>query len=104
MTQMPEQEEAIFFLLGGKEAAIPAGKTVLEYELEKLTTPDGKRVLAKDIFLRIRGAEKICIIGENGCGKTTLLKQIAEEFCHKVYRLTKEGLRDLRCESRGHTK
>lgn len=80
MTQMPEQEEAIFFLLGGKEAAIPAGKTVLEYELEKLTTPDGKRVLAKDIFLRIRGAEKICIIGENGCGKTTLLKQIAEEL------------------------
>lgn len=80
MTQMPEQEEAIFFLLGGKEAAIPAGKTVLEYELEKLTTPDGKRVLAKDIFLRIRGAEKICIIGENGCGKTTLLKKIAEEL------------------------
>ncbi len=87
MTKMPEQEEAIFFKLGGADAKIPAGKTVLEYELNELKTPfeDGsdvapRRVLAKDIFLRIRGSEKICIIGNNGCGKTTLLKQIAEEM------------------------
>ena len=32
MTEMPEQEEAIYFQLGGAEAAMPAGKTVIEYQ------------------------------------------------------------------------
>ncbi len=84
MTEMPEQEEAIFFKLGDKNAYIPAGKTVIEYSLPKLMTPDGSRVLAEDIFLRIRGAEKICIVGANGAGKTTLLKKIAEELLHRT--------------------
>ena len=35
MTQMPEEESAIFFKLGEKDAAIPAGKTVIDYSLEK---------------------------------------------------------------------
>lgn len=64
MTEMPEQEGAIFFKLGNKEAAIPAGKTVIEYELPELWTPDGERILAENIFLRIRGSEKICITGK----------------------------------------
>ena len=80
MTKMPEQEEAIFFKLGDKDAGIPAGKTVLEYSLDELRTPDGERLLSKDIFLRIRGAEKICIIGSNGAGKTTLFKKIADDL------------------------
>ena len=137
MTEMPEQEEAIFFKLGDAGSAVPAGKTVLEYKLDQLTiptaeqilaqdtygldqltmpateqvpaqdtcgsdqlttpaveqiltqdmykadqlaAPDGGRVLAKNIFLRMRGPEKICIIGTNGCGKTTLLKKIAQEL------------------------
>ena len=79
-TSMPEQEETIYFKLGGKESQIPAGKTVIEYELEELRTPDGERVLASDIFLRVKGAEKICLIGTNGAGKTTLLKKIAREL------------------------
>lgn len=37
-------------------------------------------VLARNIFLRVRGPEKICIIGKNGAGKTTLLRKIAEEL------------------------
>lgn len=80
MTEMPEQEEAIFFKLGNKNSYIPAGKTVIEYELPSLTTPDASRILAEDIFLRIRGSEKICIVGANGAGKTTLLKKIADEL------------------------
>ena len=80
---MPEQEGAIFFKLGNKEAAIPAGKTVIEYELPELWTPDGERILAKNIFLRIRGSEKICITGKNGVGKTTLLHKIAEELLNR---------------------
>lgn len=80
MTEMPEQEEAIFFKLGAKELAIPAGKTVIEYELEELLTPDGERVLAKQIKLEMRGSKKICIVGNNGTGKTTLIKKIAAEL------------------------
>ena len=52
MTEMPEQEEAIYFQLGGAEAAMPAGKTVIEYRLLKLETPDGERVLAENITLK----------------------------------------------------
>lgn len=80
MTEMPEQEEAIFFKLGDKSASIPAGKTVMEYHLPKLQTPDGERTLSEKIDLKIRGSEKICIVGANGAGKTTLLKKIAEEL------------------------
>lgn len=58
MTQMPEQEEAIFVKLGDENSHIPAGKTVIEYELSKLVTPDGKRILAEGIHLKIKGSRK----------------------------------------------
>ena len=80
---MSEQEEAIFFKLGDKNAYIPTGKTVIEYELSKLMTPEGERILAEGIYLKIKGSEKICIIGANGAGKTTLLKKIAEELLNR---------------------
>lgn len=77
MTQRPFAEEAINFVFGENAESVPAGKTVLDMSLPELKAPDG-RVLAKDIHLVVKGAEKICIVGQNGCGKTTLLKQIAE--------------------------
>lgn len=80
MTEMPEQEEAIFFKLGDASAAMPAGKTVIEYDLPELHTPDGSRILAHNIHLTVRGPERICIVGQNGVGKTTLLKRMAEEL------------------------
>ena len=80
MTEMPEQEEAIFFKLGDKESSIPSGKWVLEYESPKLKTGDGSRVLAENIVLKIRGSEKIAIVGTNGCGKTTLISKISEDL------------------------
>ena len=83
MTEMPEQEEAIFFKLGDKNSYIPAGKTVIQYELSKLMTPDGKRVLAENIKIIIRGSEKVCIVGASGAGKTTLLRKIAEELTNR---------------------
>lgn len=68
------------FTLGGKNSQIPAGKTVIEYQLPLLTSPDRQQLLAENIKLSIRGSEKICIVGDNGAGKTTLLKKIAEEL------------------------
>ena len=78
MTEMPEQEEAIFFMLGDKSSEIPAGKWVLQYENPALRAADGSRILARDLELKIRGSEKIGIVGTNGCGKTTLLSEISK--------------------------
>ena len=80
MTQMPEEESAIFFKLGNKNSSIPAGKTVIEYSLDKLYTPDKTKLLSSNINLQVRGSEKICIVGANGVGKTTLLHKIREEL------------------------
>ena len=77
MTEMPETEDAIFVKFGEK-AYLPSGKVVLNYELPQLTI--GERVLAENVSLLIRGPEKVCIIGKNGCGKTTLLRKIAEDL------------------------
>lgn len=84
MAQMPEEEGAIYFELGEGDAAIPAGKTVLEYAADALYTPDGERVLARNLFLRVRGPEKICITGKNGAGKTTLLRSLAGQLLSRT--------------------
>ena len=80
MTEMPEQEEAIFFKLGNKDSAIPSGKWVLQYNSDKLISADGSRTLAENIELKIRGSEKIAVVGTNGCGKTTLLNILTGEL------------------------
>ncbi len=91
MAQMPEAEEAIF-LKFGRNIRIPAGKVIMDFHLDELSVSDvwGGRmepdaaaesdihILARDIRLTVKGAEKICIIGRNGVGKTTLLRRIAE--------------------------
>lgn len=83
VTKMPEMEEAIFFRLGDENTHMPAGKTVVDYELSRLVTLDGRRVLAQDISLKIKGADKICIVGNNGAGKTTFLRKIAEDLIQR---------------------
>ena len=80
MTEIPETEDAIFVKFGEK-ASIPAGKVVLEYEVPRLMV--GERVLAEHVVLNVRGPQKVCIIGKNGCGKTTLLRKIAEEMLER---------------------
>ncbi|MDR0859135.1 MAG: ATP-binding cassette domain-containing protein [Oscillospiraceae bacterium] len=77
MTERPDIEEAIFLRFDEK-INVPNGKTVAEFELPELTL--GETVLARDIHLTVKGAEKVCITGRNGIGKTTLLKKIAESL------------------------
>lgn len=77
MTELPEEEDAIFSKLAAAEA-IPNGKRVVEYATDRLEI--GGRLLAEHVFLRVTGPEKVCIIGKNGAGKTTLLRQIASEL------------------------
>ena len=83
MTEIPEQEEAIFFKLGDPSSEIPAGKWVLQFEAETLPSADGSRILSGGLELKIRGSEKIGIVGRNGCGKTTLLTHLAEDLLNR---------------------
>ena len=78
MTEMPESEEAISFFFP-EEIRFPEGKRVLAAVYKKIETPDG-RVLSRNVSLNISGPRKVCIIGPNGCGKTTLLRQIARDL------------------------
>ncbi|MBQ4607182.1 MAG: ABC-F family ATP-binding cassette domain-containing protein, partial [Clostridia bacterium] len=76
LTKKIDVEESIMIAFD-ERITQPAGKTILEYRLEALTSPDGT-VLAKNIELQVYGGEKVCIIGRNGMGKTTLLRKIRE--------------------------
>lgn len=86
MRQLPEEEEAIF-LKFGQNIEIPAGKTMVDFTLDSLYTPPDEngeqRLLAENIRLIVKGQQKICIIGRNGCGKTTLLRKIAEDLLQR---------------------
>lgn len=80
MTKRPQEEDAIFFKLGDESAALPPTKTVLDYSLEALYTLDHSRILSKNIKLTIHGNQKVCLIGKNGVGKTTLLHKIYDDL------------------------
>jgi len=73
--EVPSVEEASEFRF---DAAIHvySGKKVLDFSLETLQIANVK--LSQHIHLSINGPEKVAIIGENGCGKTTLLKKIRD--------------------------
>ena len=85
LTQLPEAEWAI---LPKWEPGIELsrGKVVLDYSLDELRIED--RLLSQDVHLKIVGPEKVCILGPNGCGKSTLMDQIAQELLSRM---------DIRC-------
>ncbi|WP_073998326.1 ATP-binding cassette domain-containing protein [Anaerococcus urinomassiliensis] len=76
LTQKPDYEEAIDIFFD-EDINIPNGKQVLDFKKDELRIAD--KLLAKNIELQIIGPDKICIIGKNGVGKTTLLKEILRE-------------------------
>ena len=85
LTQLPEAEWAI---LPKWEPGIELsrGKVVLDYALDELRVGDS--LLSRDVRLKIVGPEKVCILGPNGCGKSTLVDRIAEALLPR---------RDIRC-------
>ena len=81
LTEAPEAEWAIQpKWLGGE---VKNGRIVLEYGPEPLLL--GGRALAQNVRLRISGPERVCIVGRNGCGKTTLLKRLVPEIEKRGY-------------------
>ena len=55
----------------------PSGKEVVE--IKHLNKSYGDKQVLKDVSLTIRRGEKVAVIGENGLGKSTLVKIIAHE-------------------------
>lgn len=51
---------------------------MMKYQIHKGTKQYGADTIFEDIQFEIRNNEKIAIVGRNGCGKTTLLKVIAQ--------------------------
>ena len=80
MTEIPDTEEAIFLKFHGSER-IPNGKTILQLNQKELRA--GDELLSENIELWVKGREKICLIGKNGVGKTTLLKIIAKKLLER---------------------
>ena len=81
LTEAPEAEWAILpKWLGGE---VKNGRTVLDYG--PCTLALGDRILAENVALRISGPERVCIVGRNGCGKTTLIKKLAREIEKRGY-------------------
>ena len=56
-------------------------------ELENVTVVRGERAALTEISVRIESGEHVCILGPNGCGKSTLIKTITRE----CYPLAREG-------------
>src|SRR5437868_9204706 len=56
-------------------------------ELNRVTVMRGERAALQDVSLRIEAGEHVCILGPNGCGKSTLIKTITRE----CYPLAREG-------------
>ena len=83
MTELPETEDAIFIKFGEK-VSLPQSKRVLDFLRSELRAPQENSVegklLARDVRLAVIGREHVCIIGKNGVGKTTLLREIAGEL------------------------
>lgn len=59
---------------------VDANKEVLDLNIDTLQVNSGITLIDKQISLYIKGAKKIALIGENGVGKTTLLRLIYHEL------------------------
>lgn len=72
LTEVPDVEESINLFF--EDVSIHSKKEVLKLNIPILK--NNNKTLSKDVNLNIIGQEKIVIIGRNGIGKTTLIKEI----------------------------
>lgn len=76
LTEIPDTEESINFFF--EDVFIPSTKKIISLNISELKFSN--KVLAKNILLDVIGNTHLCIVGNNGVGKTTLMKIIYEEL------------------------
>lgn len=76
LTEIPDVEESINFYFNNQQ--IPVNKMILKLDIPELRIKE--KILSKNIKLDIIGNTHLCIIGNNGVGKSTLIKQIYQEL------------------------
>ncbi len=86
LTKKFEVEDPIILKFNNEKDLIPPSKIILDLELENLKINENI-LIDKPINLFIKGPEKIAIIGDNGVGKTTLLKIIYEKIKEKDFKI-----------------
>lgn len=75
--EIPVKEDAILVKFSHTKP-LPNSKTIVQ--LENATLQLNGQTLAQSLQLLIRGPEKVGIVGRNGIGKSTLLKQLWQEL------------------------
>jgi ATP-binding cassette subfamily B protein len=84
--------------IASKPGALPAPRPIREgFQLERLcfAYPGSDRLVLDRLDLRIERGERIALIGENGQGKTTLVKLLARLYDPTAGRILLDGI-DLR--------
>ena len=76
LTKIPDVEESINFFF--EDVEIPRNKNIVSINISELKVDN--KVLSKNIELEIIGPVHMCIIGQNGVGKSTLIKKIYDEL------------------------
>lgn len=76
LTEVPDVEEGIRFFF--EQVEVPRKKVVLKLDIDELKV--NEKVLAHNVQLEVIGNEHICIIGKNGVGKSTMMKEIYKEL------------------------
>lgn len=72
LTELPDVEESIHFFF--EEVEIPKYKKIISISMKELKVKD--KILSKNIEFDVIGNPHICIIGQNGVGKSTLIKEL----------------------------
>ena len=52
---------------------------MIEIGLNKLSKSYGNKQVLKEVSFEVKTGEHVALIGQNGCGKTTILKLISKE-------------------------
>lgn len=64
----------------GNEAASFGADSVIEFKNVSFRYPGSDRDILKNFNLKIRSGETLCIVGENGAGKSTFIKLLCRMF------------------------
>ena len=75
LTKKIDAEEQV--MIDFPPVRVPAGKVILDLAMPELRAADGT-LLQKNVRMYVTGGEKWVITGPNGCGKTTLMREIVK--------------------------